>query len=381
MFAALGVCAAAVAAVAAFGAWQAGRTTIAFHRADGAVPALRLTMFPAQLAFAAPSPPPACATRTVAAGDAATLTRADMPEHAVVRYEGDGIGAGFVHVQLGAPSKSIPLRPPGVVRGRIGEPAAFWLYGWRCADLRPIAGAEVLVMGGGEHGIELGRATTAEDGTFAIAGIDTAQDGLGLRVRAAGYALAHPWLERAADGSLAAADVALAAGAVRTGRIDAPDGFDCATLQVLARGLPGVQATPASDGRFTLAHLPANAEPRLLLLGLPPTLAHADARVAVNAETNIQLVAAASVRGVTRSVATGKPLADALVWIGDHDAVRTGSDGRFELLRVLPGAVAVQAEWQFVDARRRRHTWRAMQPLQLAGGQTIDDVELVLTDR
>lgn len=380
--AALGVVAMGALAVVGHRSWAAGRVTLTFHVGDAARPAtpLQLTVFPDVSAVTAPSPPQALAELTLAADAALTLTADEVSSHAVVRFRGDGIGAGCVHVQLGQPMPAIALQPPGIARGRVVAPTAVWLNGWRCAGLRPVADAEVTVMTGGGIGIDLGVARTAADGTFTIAGIDTTRDGLGLRVRAAGCALAHAALQPDGVGVLTAGDVALEQGAQRQGLIAAPPGFDCGSLLVLARGLPGVQTRPAADGRFTLDHLPERTEPRLLLLGVPPTLAHREASAAANAPVRIELVQAAMVRGRVRS-AIGKPAAGALVWIGDQDAVRTDDDGCFELVSQLPGEVAVQAQWESTDGRRRRHKWLAARRLQLAPGATVDGVELVVTDR
>lgn len=377
---ALALCAVVGAAIVAWRAWDGRRVTLAFARADAPVPALELTFFPDQFTFAAPSPPPPLATRQLAAGATATFGADAVPERAVVRYRGDGVGAGFVHVELGATPRAVALRPAVAVRGRVVAPVAAWQYGWRCLALAPVAGAEALLMGGGEHGVELGRAVSDASGAFVIDGVDAALDGLALRVRAPGYVLAHADLERGPDGAPAVTVVPLDRGATRTGRIDAPPGFDPSTLLVLARGLPGVQAQPAADGSFTLDFLPPRAEPRLALVGLPPTLAHAPARAAANAPASIALQPAATVRGRVLSVATGKPLAGALVWVGDDETVRTDDDGRFELGHQLPGDVEVRAQWDGARKRGRRAKWHGRAAVRLVAGQTLADVDVIVTD-
>ena len=380
--AALAVVTIGALAVVGYRSWAGGRVTIAFVVADAARPAptLQLTVFPDVSAVTAPSPPQALRELTLAADTTLTLTAGDVSGSAVVRYRGDGVGAGCVHVQVGQPLPAIALQPPGIARGRVVAPNAVWLNGWRCGSLRPVADAEVTVMTGSGVGVDLGVARTAADGTFTIAGIDTTRDGLGVRVRAAGCALAHAALAPDGVGVLTAGEVAVAQGTQRQGRIAAPPGFDCSCLLVLARGLPGAQARPAADGSFALDHLPEQVEPRLLLLGVPPTLAHHEARAAANAPVRIDLVQGATVRGRVRS-AIGKPAAGALVWIGDRDAVRADDDGCFELVSQMPGEVAVQAQWESVDKRRRRHKWLASRRLQLAPGALLDGVELVVTDR
>jgi hypothetical protein len=355
--------------------------TLQFARADGAPTALQLTLYPNQFSFASPSPPLALAQRALPAGEAATFGADEVPEHAVVRYEGPGIGAGFVHVALGETPAPVALRPATPIRGRVVAPIATWLFGWRCAGLQPVAAADVLVMGGGEHGVLLGRARTDADGGFVVDGVDAALDGLALRIHAPGYMLAHAAIERGADGAPATTTVPLDRGGVRKGQIAAPPGCDVTKLLVLARGLPGVQATPAADGSFALDGLPPLAEPRLCLHGLPDLLAHAPVRAAANAPARIELVPAATVRGRVRSVADGKPLAGALVWIGDDDEiVRTDDDGRFELRHQLPGAVEVRAQWDFAKKRGRRSKWQGRAAAVLVAGQTLDGVEIVVTE-
>ena len=380
MVRALALCAFVGAAVVAWRAWDGRRVTVVFARAGAPAPTLELTFFPDQFTFAAPSPPPPIATRQLAAGASATFAADAVPERAVVRYRGDGVGTGFVHVELGKSPPPIALRPAVAVRGRVVAPVAAWQYGWRCVALAPVAGAEALLMGGGEHGVELGRAVADASGAFVIDGVDTALDGLALRVRAPGFVLAHADLERAPDGAPAVTIVPLDRGTARTGRIEAPAGFDPSSLLVLARDLPGVQAQPAADGSFTLDCLPPRAEPRLVLFGLPPTLAHAPARAAANAPATIALQPAATVRGRVLSVATGKPLADALVWVGDDEAVRADDDGCFELRHLLPGDVEVHAQWDGARKRGRRAKWHGRAAVRLVAGQTLADVEVIVTD-
>ncbi|MFY9342521.1 MAG: hypothetical protein WAT39_08525 [Planctomycetota bacterium] len=362
--------------------------TLTFARGDqhASVP-LQLTFFPDRLAFAAPSPPPPLSEHTLDGSD--TLVAGDdlVPTQAVVRYSGPGIGAGYVHVRLGQELPPITLRPPQVVRGRVGEPLALWCFGWRCPGLRPVAGAEVVVMGGGEHGIPLGSAITDAQGNFAVAGIDGALDGLGVRVRAAGFALANePVAGRNGAAGAASTDepltvVALGQASQHAGQIVAPAGLDPTSLQVLARGLPGVGATPARDGSFALDHVPAGMEPRLIVHGLPPTLTHAPSRLVVGHRTRVELVPASIVRGRVLDAASRRPLGEALVWCGEQDPVRADADGRYELVRQLPGDVDIEAQWDFVDARRRRTQWFGKHRVVLEPDRTHDDVDILVTAR
>jgi hypothetical protein len=339
-------------------AHAARHVTLAFVGiGDAPPPPLELTFFPQRLAFAAPSPPPPLGRREVPAGEL-TVGAEAVPGQAVVRYRGPGVGTGYAHVELGRTLAPIRLRAPIVLTGRVGEPIAFWCFGWRCAGLRPVAGAEVLVMGGGEHGIELASGATDADGRFTIEGVDGALDGIALRVRARGFALAHEALARRAPtgsptssptGSPDAAPttvIALAPASTIRGRIAAPAAIDRTTLRVLARGLPGVHTMPAADGTFVLDHVPVDVAPRLLVLGLPDTWTHLPARGTTGAPVRIDVVPGAAVRGRVLDAGTRAPLAHALVFCGDQDAVRADDDGRYELLRQLPGDVEVAAQWQ-----------------------------------
>jgi hypothetical protein len=346
--------------------WQAHRLTLRF----AGLPAngIELTFFPDQLAFAAPSPPPALGQLTIADGDSATVGGELVPEQAVVRYAAAGAGTGYRHVRLGQPSTPIELRRPGSLRGTVVEPIGIWSYGWRCAELRPVADAEVVVMGGGEHGVDLATARTAADGTFVVEGFDRQLDGLGLRVRAPGFQLEHQALPRELE---AAASVALQRALPIRGQIVAVGGLDPRTLRVLARGMPGVEATPAADGSFVLDHLPPGLRPRLLLHGLPSTLAHASAHAEPG--VRIELVAAAAVRGTVVDAETRAPLAAALVFCGDDHAVRADDAGQFELGQLPPGAATLEAKFEFRQGRRRIVRTGSL-VVQLRAGQTLDHV-------
>lgn len=340
------------------------RVTLAFA---GAPAGLELTFFPDRLAFAAPSPPAPIGRAALPAAGRLTVGRELVPDTAVVRYEAPGIGTGYRHVRLGAPPPAISLRPPGVVRGRVVEPIAAWSQGWRCAELRPIAGAEVLVMGGGEHGVELARGTTDAQGAFEVEGFDRELDGLGLRVRAAGFALGHVPL----TGSAETPTVALAPARPLRGRVIAPPAVAPATLLVLARNLPGVQAAPAADGTFVLDHVPEGVQPRLLLHGLPIAWTHAPVRGAP--DVRIELVAAATVRGRVLDARTHEPLAGAMVLCGDDRAARAAADGSFELVQLPPGPTTIDARYEWREKRRWRAR-RGSRPIELAPGAVHDGV-------
>ncbi|MBX3464348.1 MAG: carboxypeptidase regulatory-like domain-containing protein [Planctomycetes bacterium] len=355
-------------ALAALGAWRLlprarpPEVVLEFH----GLPAvdLELTFFPDRLAFTAPSPPPALARTTVAVPGRVRFGADLVPGEAIVRYAAPGIGAGYRHVRLGEPVAPIVLRAPGTVAGRVVEPTGAWAFGWRCAELRPVAGAEVLVMGGGEHGIELARVRSDQDGRFAIGGVDLGLDGLGLRVRAPGFALAHAPLR-------AGLDVPLARSAAHRGRVRLPPEVDPGSLRVLARGLPGVEAGLAPDGGFVLDHVPDGLRPRLLVHGLPPAWAQLPALL--QPELEIDVVAAATVRGRVVEAATGEPLAGALVLCGDTAAARSDASGRFELVQLPPGPATIEAKVE-VGTGRRRTTRSGTKAVPLRRGETVDEV-------
>ncbi|HEX5050552.1 MAG TPA: carboxypeptidase regulatory-like domain-containing protein [Planctomycetota bacterium] len=364
-------CATAAAGWWGYRHWQTGRVTLCFEPAGSAMPVLELTVFPEQLAFAAPSPPPPLGQVRLDGGTSVVLTGDLVPREAVVRYAGPGVGTGFVFVRLGQVLPAIHLRPGRLLQGRVAEPIGFWCYGWRCAGLQPVAGAEVTVMGGGEHGIDLGSARTDAEGNFTIDGIDSELDGLGLRVRASGFAIAHQTLGRVDDDTWPI--VALARTQPVMGRIVAPPGLDPSSLRVLARGLPGVDTRPERDGTFVLDHVPAGMEPRLLLYDLPPTWTYATVRGHAKTPVQIDIVAGAVVRGRVIDAETKAPLAGALVYYGDQDAVRADASGNFELQHVVPGDIEIQAQFQ-VDVTRRRSVQRyGSRRARLEPGQALEE--------
>ena len=375
------VAAPAVAALVAAGyygvrAYEQRHGEVRFEAPDGAAPSLELTFVPDQLAFASPSPPPALGARTVDAG-AFSFDRALCPERSVVRYQGEGIGAGFAYVELGKPPKTVTLRPPAQLRGRVGEPISYWCMGWRCAGYRPVAGAEVVVMGGGEHGVDLARAVTDERGEFTVSGFDGELDALGLRIRAAGFEVVHQHLsgldEHAADRAL----VALSRAPARSGRVVVAPELDLAArdLLLLARGLPGVQARPDDDGEVRLDHIPPDVEARVIVYGLPPTAAQSDARTSRDGEFEVRVVPGAIVRGRVLGQEL-EPVPDALVWVGSGQPTRTDRDGCFELTHVLPGEQKITAQWR--PRKRRSKPWLTSRQLSLQGGETYERVELLL---
>ena len=277
---------AAIAGLVALGVrhWQAGRVTLTFVHATGAVPPLELTVFADRLTFTGPSPPAALGQRQVE-GASATLAGDLVPERAVVRYRGDGVGAGIVFVTLGDDIAPIELGPARTIRGSVVEPLGFWAFGWRPAGTRAVGGAEIIAMAGGEQGIEIARTVADENGDFVLPGIAAAVDALSLRVRAPGFELGH--VDVSTHRPRTSADPDIVVAPVRRtkpvrGRVLGPDDVDLEGLWVLARGLPGVQVRPDADGTFELDHVPPRAQLRLLVHGLGPFFACADVRAAIS---------------------------------------------------------------------------------------------------
>jgi hypothetical protein len=359
-------------------AHAASHATLAFENVAGGVPPLELTFFPERLAFTAPSPPPPIGDLRLDGASSVTVAADLVPQRAVVRYRGPGIGTGYAHVELGAPLPPIKLRAPTPFAGRVGEPIGFWCFGWRCAGLQPVAGAEVVVMGGGEHGVPLASTATDADGRFVVEGVDASLEGLGLRVRAPGFALAHEPLGRVRAERTTYPVVALARARVCAGRVHAPPQLDLSRVHVLARGLPGVHTVPAADGHFVLDHVPLGVVPRVVLHGLPPTWTHDTVRVG-DTPLRIDVVPGAVVRGRVVDAETGRPLADALVWCGDHDPVRSGADGRYELARLLPGRVEIEAKWELVESPRRRTAFSGRAAVVLEPAREHADVDVPIS--
>ena len=142
------VAAAGASSWLAYGYYCDNHVTLMFANGEHPVPPLELTFYPEQLAFTSPSPPSAIGEHRIE--DQASVVVGDefVPGHGVVRYRGEGVGTGFAYVKLGQKS-TIQLRAPQSLRGRVGEPIGYWFMGWRCAGVRPVANAEVVIMGGG----------------------------------------------------------------------------------------------------------------------------------------------------------------------------------------------------------------------------------------
>jgi len=345
----------------AYDVYDENHVTLIFANGSQPVPQLELTFYPEQLAFNAPSPPPPLGEESLK--DRSDIVVGDdlVPGHGVVRYRGDGIGAGFTHVRLGRTHPTIQLRPPKTLTGRVGEPIGFWFMGWRCAGIRPVAGAEVVVMGGGEHGIDLATTRTDDDGHFTVTGFDGELDALGLRVRAPGYAIMHESLIGTEEHVGERAIIALTPAPMRRGKLTCNVDLDVTSLRMLARGLPGIEAVPAADGTFVFDSMPSDVEARIIVHGLPENCAQSTARTDLNgiAEVEIQPGAIISGRVLDHEL---QPVPNALVWIGNETAISADANGRYRITRALPGNVTIKAQTELGKGRHAR---------TLLGGRTV----------
>jgi hypothetical protein len=354
--------------------WRQNHTTLQFAALAGFTPALELTFFPDRVTFAAPSPPLAIGELRID-GSTVTVGAELVPERAMVRYRGPGIGAGVMFVELGRDPPPVPLRAPHTLSGRVGTPVSPGPTP-DSVGLRAVAGAEVIAMGGGEHGVDLATTRTDAEGRFTLTGIDGELDGLGLRVRAAGFAIHHEVVGRAVGRD--PIRIALEPGRRQIGTVAATPDVELRTVRILARGLPGVESSIASDGSFALEHLPNDSAPRLLLHGLPKHVAHAPQQVGDGQPIAIAIVHGAIVRGRVVDATSRRGLSGALVWCGESDAVRADGDGRFELPQLMPGAAELSAQWQQVDRQRRRLDWVGSLPFVLQAGTVHEDIEILV---
>lgn len=335
--------------------------TLMFANGSQPVPPLELTFYPEQLAFNSPSPPPPLGAQRVKDQSDVVVGDELVPGHGVVRYRGEGVGTGFVHVRLGKKHPTIQLRPPKSLSGRVGEPIGFWFMGWRCAGIRPVADAEVVVMGGGEHGVDLATTRTDDEGRFTVSGFDGELDALGLRVRAPGYAIVHESMYGSGEHQGERAIIALTPVSPRRGRLQLDVDVDVSNLRLLARGLPGIEAVPAADGTFVFDSMPSDVEARIIVHGLPENCAQSSVRTDVDDVVTVVIRPGAVVSGRVLDHQL-QPVPRALVWIGDEPAINTDAEGRYRITRALPGSVTIKAQTQVGKGRRAR---------TLLGGRTI----------
>ena len=369
-------------AALSFGAWKwrqyyaANHVVVRFDAPADQSPELDLTFFPDRLAFSSPSPPPPLG-RMTSKESTVTLGADLVPECSVVRYQGEGFGAGFANLRLGKSPKVITLRGAATLTARVAEPVYFWCMGWRCAGFRPVVGAEVFVMGGGEHGVDLARAETDEQGVVTVSGYDGQLDALGLRVRASGFEIAHQRLPSVSESTSEDVVVTMTRTQPRRGRVvvDADVGLQPQDLLVLARGLPGVQARPHPSGRLVIDHVGADIEARLICHGLPDTVAYDEARTVRGGEFELRVSRGATVAGRVLGPDL-RAMPNAVVWIEQRRAVRTDQDGSFKLTNLLPGRRTVEAQWR--PKRRKGEPLFASRPVTLTPGLRLERVELLL---
>jgi hypothetical protein len=337
----------------AYGFYEERHVALEFTFGNEPTPNLELTFYPDQLAFTAPSPPPPLGQHFLDGGSSVVVGADLVPGHAVVKYSGDGVGTGLAFVQLGKSLSPIELRAEQSLSGRVEEPVGFWFLGWRNVGCRPVPNAEVIVMAGGEHGIDLATTTTDDEGRFTVSGFDGQLPALGLRVKAPGFEIVHESLEdiqqRPRDRSI----ILRTPAEVRRGKLKLNVDVALSSLRLLARGLPGVEASPAEDGTFELDHIPTNMEAKVVVYGLPDNCAQVPARTERGKSVTVTVQPGAAVSGrVFR--ADHSPIAGALVWVGDDPAVVTDSDGYYQLLRILPGDATVTAQCTIGKGSRAR---------------------------
>lgn len=340
-------------------------------RGDAPAPELALTFFPDRLAFTSPSPPPPLGEATLPAGGELTVGPELVPETALVRYQGAGVGTGFLFVANGR-EVPIALEPPGSLWGRVVTPRPYWWFGWRGCSA-PVVGADVLAMGGGEHGVPLVAATTQDDGSFEIDGLALKVSPLAMRVRAPGFALVHAPVDLAQN-ARGGHVVRLARAPLRSGTVDAPPDCERSALRVLARGLPGVHTTVAADGTFALDHVPAELEPELLLLGLPKLFAQQRTFAWRDRPAHVVVEPGGSIAGVVRDAVTGQPLPGCHVWFGDGQSLLTDSYGRFQLDQLVPGTNRLSAQYVYQPKNRRPIVRLATKEVTVVAGSTVADL-------
>jgi hypothetical protein len=323
---------------------RAMQVVFTFVTATGApAPDVKLEFFVDATGPSDPSPPPRLGEVVVASGDEFRASSVLVPRRALVRWSAAGHGSGSAAVAAGEQHR-IVLNPSGAVSGAVVQPSALWLFGARALPA-PVAGARIVVMGGGERGLPLAEAPTGADGSFTVGGFDDAILQPTLRVLATGFSLAHVDAIRGA-----AAEPALAVVTPTQplrGRVALPAGIAGAGLRVLARGLPGIEAVPAVDGSFSLDHVPAWTWPRLVLHGLPAGFTQRGCQATVATAAEVVVERALVVRGYVLDALTQAPVVGATVYHENGadglSTCTTGVDGSWEFTDLPSGSVRLQA--------------------------------------
>lgn len=363
--------------------WQRQRVVVEFRGIDGQpAPALRIVLFPDQLAFTAPSPPPPLAELELAAGDALVLDRHLGRDSALLRYEGEGIGTGFTFVHLGRKAGVVQLRSPAAIAGRVVETSDVksLALGAAATGFEPIEGAVVIAMGGGEHGVPLATTRTDAQGRFVLAGFAADQPSIGLRVRKPGFAQLA--VEQRLDADEPPPQLVLTPTEPIRGRVVAPEGVDVASLRVLAKGLPGVEAAIGADGAFALDHVPKDLTPRLLLYGLSERFTHREVRGTPGSACTIAIEPAGEVRGFVLDAITRAPVGDALVWHGHGPtgmtAVRSDENGAFVLGALPPGDVEIAAQVELRFPGKKPRTKAGSRQLRIDAGERRERIAILV---
>ena len=366
------VAAAGAASWLAYDHYRESHVTLMFANGEQPVPPLELTFYPEQLAFTSPSPPPAFGEHRIEDQTSIDIGEDLVPGHGVVRYRGEGIGAGFAYIKLGQKPSTIQLHAPQTLRGRIGEPIGYWFMGWRCAGVRPVANADVVIMGGGEHGVDLATTHTDAEGRFTLSGFDGQLDALGLRVRAPGFVIVHEHVDNLEQHAGERAIIALTPAEPRSGRLEVADGIDASALRLLARGLPGADTV----GSFTLDHIPNDLEARIVVHGMADNCAQTPARTKRGDVATVSVVAGATLEGQVLDHQM-QPVPGALVWVGNEAAVRADARGNYRLVQVLPGETTVTAQLKTGRGSRTR-TKLGLRTVKLEPRRHHTDIDVTL---
>ncbi len=360
-----------------FQAWKSSRSVVVFLRADGgAPPQLELQLFREQLSFASPSPPSPYAIRRLESGeDSIVFGPKEVDGSAVLRYSGTGVGVGYATITRGK-EHEITLAQPAAADGRVGTTSGIFAMGLRTLGMEAVAGARVIGMGGGEHGVALCETVTDAEGRFRLEGFAADLPSIGIRVLAKGCALAFS--NQFVEPGVSVVVPMLPTKPLR-GRVTLPIGIEVSGLRVLAKGLPGVEAKLAADGSFEMDHVPPNLEPRLLVHGLPAGFTHAQANAhAGQVDVAIAVVADVEVRGRVVELLRQLPMGGAMVW---HDCgpaggvkVQADSDGRFSIRGAPPGDVLLRAQCAIKTEDGEKETLSGERKLVLEDGKDPGEV-------
>jgi protocatechuate 3,4-dioxygenase beta subunit len=245
----------------------------------------------------------------------------------------------------------VVLAPGSRVAGRVVDDAGKPVAGAGVALYRTTGG---MFAGGMLPGSPAGRATTDEDGRFAIEGVEAGK--IALRASARGYLEAPLDLEVAAGKDLAEVEVTLKSGAVVAGRVLGPDGapLSGARIEVVV-GQREMFSSMSGGGRAT-----SDGDGNYRLEGIVPgqrsvAAEHPDYRRTVKdlevrpGDNRLDLslsrgyeVAGRLVDGTGQSIAGGR-LTLGGTGGGRATAATSGGDGSFRFAGVDPGSYRLEA--------------------------------------